>query len=121
MVIYKYLNNSQELLEIEVLHIHNDYNNENEQRLERKSCSSCSMTSSDQRMYFLTMVLKKNIISTEKMFMLLYIEYKQQLFDIKNNETEEEQQPVRHIPAPRCVLHLRPSPTRASTCWCSCR
>jgi len=71
-------------------------------------------------MYLLTMLLKMNIISTEKMFMLLYIEYKQQLFDIKNNETEEEEEPVRHIPA-RCALHLRPSSTRASTSWCSWR
>jgi len=43
-------------------------------------------------MYLLTMLRKMNIISTEKMFMLLYIEYKQQLFDIANNETEDEQQ-----------------------------
>ena len=78
------------------------------------------MTSSDQRMYLLTMLLKTNIISIEKMFMMLYIEYKQQLFDIKNNETEEEDQPARHIlyRHTRCVLSAA---TRASTCWCSCR
>ena len=62
-------------------------------------------------MYLLVLLLMNNIISSEKMFMLLYIEYMQQSLDIVNNEIEIEQQRVRQTAAPAasfigCDLHI---------------
>ena len=51
-------------------------------------------------MYLLVPLLMTNIISSEKMSMLLYTEYMQQPLDIVNNEIEIEQQRVRQTAAP---------------------
>ena len=62
-------------------------------------------------MYLLVPLLMTNIISSEKMSMLLYTEYMQQPLDIVNNEIEIEQQRVRQTAAPAasfigCDLHI---------------
>ena len=51
-------------------------------------------------MYLLVPLLMTNIISSEKMSMLLYTEYMQQPLDIVNNEIEIDQQRVRQGAAP---------------------
>ena len=67
-------------------------------------------------MYLLVPLLLMNIISSEKMPMLLYTDYMQQSLDIVNNEIETDQQRVRQGAAPAAS-------SSAATCtstWCCC-
>ena len=67
-------------------------------------------------MYLLVPLLLMNIISSEKMPMLLYTEYMQQPLDIVNNEIEIEQQRVRQGAA----LAASSSAATCTSTWCCC-
>ena len=67
-------------------------------------------------MYLLVPLLLMNIISSEKMPMLLYTEYMQQPLDIVNNEIEIEQQRTRQGAA----LAASSSAATCTSTWCCC-
>ena len=67
-------------------------------------------------MYLLVPLLLMNIISSEKMPMLLYNDYMQQPLDIANNEIEIEQQRTRQGAA----LAASSSAATCTSTWCCC-